>query len=104
MGQRRKTKLHSVLWQVITLDFITSSEKIAIYAPRALQRWLRPENDESFGDAVVHTRFYFSLYVFLKKKNYEFITPAYSYYALLLFPGCYEHVYVFRILGVIMQL
>jgi hypothetical protein len=32
------------------------------------------------------------------------ITPAYSYYALLLFPGCYGHVYVFRILGVIMQL
>jgi hypothetical protein len=38
------------------------------------------------------------------------ITPAYSYYARLfllcpvLFPGCYGHVYVFRILGVIMQL
>jgi hypothetical protein len=30
------------------------------------------------------------------------ITPAYSYYTLLLFPGCYGHVYVFRILGVIM--
>jgi hypothetical protein len=36
--------------------------------------------------------------------NYEFITPAYSYYALLLCPGCYGHVYVFRILGVIIQL
>jgi hypothetical protein len=34
----------------------------------------------------------------------NFITPAYSYYTLLLFPGCYGHVYVFRILGVIMQL
>jgi hypothetical protein len=32
------------------------------------------------------------------------ITPAYSYSALLLFPGCYGHVYVFRTLGVIMQL
>jgi hypothetical protein len=32
------------------------------------------------------------------------ITPAYIYYTLLLFPGCYGHVYVFRILGVIMQL
>jgi hypothetical protein len=32
------------------------------------------------------------------------ITPVYSYYALLLFPGCYGQVYVFRILGVIMQL
>jgi hypothetical protein len=38
------------------------------------------------------------------------ITPAYSYYARLfllrpvLCPGCYGHVYVFRILGVIMQL
>jgi hypothetical protein len=38
------------------------------------------------------------------------ITPAYSCYAHLfllrpvLFPGCYGHVYVFRILGVIMQL
>jgi hypothetical protein len=99
------------------------------YASRALQRWLRPENDESssralareidivrwaqsFGDAVVHTRFYFSLYVFFKKKigifailnwwgRYEFITPTYSYYARLfllrpvLFPGCYGHVYVY---------
>jgi hypothetical protein len=27
------------------------------------------------------------------------ITPSYSYYALLLLPGCYGHVYVFRILG-----
>jgi hypothetical protein len=38
------------------------------------------------------------------------ITPAYSNYARLfllrpvLFPGCYGHVYIFRILGVIMQL
>jgi hypothetical protein len=32
------------------------------------------------------------------------IMPAYSYYVLLLFPGCYGHVYVFRILGVIIQL
>jgi hypothetical protein len=32
------------------------------------------------------------------------ITSAYSYYALLLFPGCYAHVYVFRILGVIIEL
>jgi hypothetical protein len=38
------------------------------------------------------------------------LRPLYSYYARLfllrpvLFPGCYEHVYVFRILGVIMQL
>jgi hypothetical protein len=32
------------------------------------------------------------------------ITPSYSYYALLLCPGCYGHVYVFRILGVIIQL
>jgi hypothetical protein len=42
--------------------------------------------------------------------RYEFITPAYSYYARLfllrpvLFPGCYGHVYVFRILGELMQL
>jgi hypothetical protein len=42
--------------------------------------------------------------------RYEFITPAYSYYARLFllgpvsFPGCYGHVYVLRILGVIMQL
>jgi hypothetical protein len=61
--------------------------------------------------------------VFIKKKKnlasaimnwwgrYEFITPAYSYYArlFLLRPvlcpgGCYGHVYVFRILRVIMQL
>jgi hypothetical protein len=30
------------------------------------------------------------------------ITPAYSYYVL--YYGCYGHVYVFRILGVIIQL
>jgi hypothetical protein len=32
------------------------------------------------------------------------ITPTYSYYALLLGPDCYGRVYVFRILGVIIQL
>jgi hypothetical protein len=43
-------------------------------------------------------------------RAFEFITPAYSYYTRLfllrpvLCPGCYGHVYVFRILGVIMQL
>jgi hypothetical protein len=97
------------------------TNEIAIYAPRALQRWLRPENDESssralarevdivrwaysLGDAVVHTRFYFLLYVFFKKKMASLQLWIDDYYALLLFPGCYGHVYVFRILGVIMQL
>jgi hypothetical protein len=91
---------------------------LAIYAPRALERWLRPENDESNSralaremDIVRWRRGAYKILLFttcsLKKKKLAslqlWIDEGVMNLLRPIIPGCYGQVYVFRILGV-MQL